>query len=78
MRICRDRGSHDDVTDSRGRHREWSVHRVYELSTTGGGDSIDNQRFLMNCNPGVRGREKKWGRQICLTCWEGYCVDRLP
>ena len=78
MRICRDRGNHDDVTDSRGRHREWSVHRVYELSMTRGEDSINNQRFLMNGNPGIGGRGKKWGTQICLIYWEGYCVDRLP
>ena len=78
MRICRDRGSHDDATGSRGRHREWSVHRVYELSMTGGGDSIDNQRLLVNCNPGNGGRGKKWETQICLTYWEGFCVKRLP
>jgi hypothetical protein len=78
VRICQDRGSHDDGADNRGRHREWSVHRVYELLMAGGEDSIDNQRFLMNCNPGIGGRGKKWGTQICLTYWEVYCVGRLP
>ena len=78
MRICRDRGNPDDVTDSRGTHREWSVHRVYELLMTGGEDNTDNQRFLMNCNLGIGGRGKRWGTQICLTYWEGYCVGRLP